>query len=177
MGRFNRSSLFRKLKQKIQTESKEIQTPYDETLAVGNPLLASWGKLGRDFLYQLTQLEPNDIEVYNAPEGGQLLQQLQRQILELTPTASAILHYQAGDDSITLHACHSPMREVEVLRDNLLAMFEQDPTLTPKDIVVMVADIDRYTPYIQAVFHNIKKRINVISHFLFQIERSRKVMC
>lgn len=141
-----------KLKQKIQTGSKEIQTPYDETLAVGNPLLASWGKLGRDFLYQLTQLEPNDIEVYNAPEGGQLLQQLQRQILDLTPTASAILHYQAGDDSITLHACHSPMREVEVLRDNLLAMFEQDPTLTPKDIVVMVADIDRYTPYIQAVF-------------------------
>ncbi|EJS89568.1 exodeoxyribonuclease V, gamma subunit, partial [Pasteurella multocida subsp. multocida str. Anand1_cattle] len=44
------------------------------------------------------------------------------------------------------------MREVEVLHDYLLHLFQQDSTLTPKDIVVMVADIDKYTPYIQAVF-------------------------
>ncbi|HHT7854991.1 TPA: exodeoxyribonuclease V subunit gamma, partial [Pasteurella multocida] len=50
------------------------------------------------------------------------------------------------------HSCHSPMREVEVLHDYLLHLFQQDSTLTPKDIVVMVADIDKYTPYIQAVF-------------------------
>ena len=44
------------------------------------------------------------------------------------------------------------MREVEVLHDYLLDLFNQDPNLTPKDVVVMVADINQYTPYIQAVF-------------------------
>jgi exodeoxyribonuclease V gamma subunit len=44
------------------------------------------------------------------------------------------------------------MREIEVLRDNLLAMFEEDPHLLPKDIVVMTPDIEVYAPYIQAVF-------------------------
>jgi exodeoxyribonuclease V gamma subunit len=56
------------------------------------------------------------------------------------------------DRSLTLHVCHSPQREVEVLHDRLLAMLEENPELTPRDIIVMVADIDSYSPYIQAVF-------------------------
>ncbi|MFS9539415.1 exonuclease V subunit gamma, partial [Klebsiella pneumoniae] len=56
------------------------------------------------------------------------------------------------DRSLSIHVCHSPQREVEVLHDRLLAMLEADPTLTPRDIIVMVADIDSYSPYIQAVF-------------------------
>ena len=35
------------------------------------------------------------------------------------------------------------MREVEVLHDYLLDLFNQDPNLTPKDVVVMVV---RYKP-------------------------------
>lgn len=48
--------------------------------------------------------------------------------------------------------CHSPQREVEVLHDKLLALLQDDPELTPRDIVVMVADIDIYSPFIRAVF-------------------------
>jgi exodeoxyribonuclease V gamma subunit len=44
------------------------------------------------------------------------------------------------------------MREVEVLHDALLAFFEQDPGLTPEEIVVMAPDIGRYAPFIEAVF-------------------------
>lgn len=40
------------------------------------------------------------------------------------------------------------------MHDQLLSMLAQDPSLTPRDIIVMVADIDSYTPYIQAVFGN-----------------------
>ncbi|MFC0322788.1 exodeoxyribonuclease V subunit gamma [Gallibacterium melopsittaci] len=152
-----------KIKQLKQAdiEQKIIKTIYDESLTIGHPLLSAWGKLGRDFLYSLTQLEPQEVELYLAPEGNGLLQQLQREILELNYTDSNSLHYQLGDNSLSFHACHSPMREVEVLHDNLLAMFAEDPNLTPKDVVVMVADIDRYTPYIQAVFsqyHQTDKR-------------------
>ena len=39
-----------------------------------------------------------------------------------------------------------------MLHDRLLAMLEANPELTPRDIIVMVADIDSYSPYIQAVF-------------------------
>ena len=138
----------------IPLPHQAIKTRYDEMLSSGHPLLSSWGKLGRDFLYSLTQLEPQEIEVYIEPQGEYLLQQIQRSILNLNDPQSEQQHlsYQAQDHSLSFHACHSPMREVEVLHDNLLAMFAEDPSLTPKDIVVMVADIDRYTPYIQAVF-------------------------
>ena len=50
------------------------------------------------------------------------------------------------------HICHSPQREVEVLHDRLLAAFAEDPTLKPRDVMVMLPDIDTYAPYIDAVF-------------------------
>ncbi|MEW5802846.1 MAG: exodeoxyribonuclease V subunit gamma [bacterium] len=56
------------------------------------------------------------------------------------------------DDSIQIHVCHSPMREVEVLYDRLLALFEKKPDLRPRDILVMMPDIESYAPYIGAVF-------------------------
>jgi exodeoxyribonuclease V gamma subunit len=57
-----------------------------------------------------------------------------------------------GDDSLTLHACHSPMRELEVLRDQLFAAFEADPTLRPHDVLVMVTDVAKYAPIVETVF-------------------------
>ena len=44
------------------------------------------------------------------------------------------------------------MREIEVLHDRLLDMFEKDSGLRPQDIVVMTPDIETYAPFIQAVF-------------------------
>lgn len=134
---------------------------------VGNPLLASWGKLGRDQLYQLGQIdEIEDIDAFVELDGDTLLQQIQRDILELTD-GSVIAHSATSladsrakrplarkDRSLSLHACHSPQREVEVLHDRLLAMMDEDPNLAPRDVIVMVADIDSYTPFIQAVFGN-----------------------
>lgn len=54
--------------------------------------------------------------------------------------------------ALTFHSCYSPIREVQALQDYLLHLFNQAQDLTPKDVVVMVADIDKYAPYIQAVF-------------------------
>ena len=53
---------------------------------------------------------------------------------------------------LRVHSCHSPLREVEVLYDHLLEWFERDPTLTPRDVLVMTPDIEAYAPFIQAVF-------------------------
>ena len=138
--------------QMAQVEKQWEVTYAQEKLQVGNPLLASWGKLGRDFSYLLTQLEPNEISAYAEIEPQNLLSQIQHQILHLMPSGSEPLNYQENDRTLTFHACHSTMREVEVLQDYLLHLLQENPHLTPKDIIVMVADIDKYTPYIRAVF-------------------------
>lgn len=123
------------------------------------------GKLGRDYIYLLSDTESSRgagrfVDV--TPDN--LLHNIQSDILELENRAVAGVNIEEFsrsdnkrpldplDSSITFHVCHSPQREVEVLHDRLLAMLEEDPTLTPRDIIVMVADIDSYSPFIQAVF-------------------------
>jgi exodeoxyribonuclease V gamma subunit len=59
---------------------------------------------------------------------------------------------EEGDPSLTLHVCHSPTRELEVLRDQILAAFEADPTLRPHDVLVMVPDVATYAPLVEAIF-------------------------
>ncbi|MFZ7217258.1 exodeoxyribonuclease V subunit gamma [Avibacterium avium] len=135
------------------------RTAEQEMLQVGNPLLSSWGKQGRDFLYLLTDLQANEINAYVELAEDSLLHQIQQRILTLTPTGIEPLHFAPQDPSFSIHACYSAMREVEALQDYLLHLFNQDPSLTPKDVVVMVADIDKYTPYIRAVFEQGKPYI------------------
>lgn len=137
-----------------QLENAQFDVTYQkENLQVGNPLLAAWGKMGRDFLYTLVRDEEHiptyPVNAYQKIESNSLLGQLQSQILHLE---NKPLNIAENNRTLTLHSCHSAMREVEVLHDYLLDLFNQDPNLTPKDVVVMVADINQYTPYIQAVF-------------------------
>lgn len=119
----------------------------------GNPLLSTWGKQGKEFLNLLMELEQQPIELYDERlEQHNLLTQLQRRILNADADFDADFEFSAQDRSVQLHSCHSKMREVEVLHNQLLALFEQDPQLSPKDIIVMSPDIDSYAPYINAVF-------------------------
>lgn len=136
----------------------------------GNPLLASLGLLGRDFLNVLHgDAGPDFDEVEDAPffdplvEGPApqptLLNVLQSDVLNLrhrrpdSPDPEARPCALAPSDrSITVHACHGPMRQVEVLHDLLLGMFNDDPTLQPRDVVVMTPDIEAYGPLVEAVF-------------------------
>lgn len=127
----------------------------------GNPLLASMGKLGRDYLFQLQELAAPEIDLFDSPEGSGLLSSIQRDVLELRdPSAGAVLdtadkqRVAAEDRSLQLHSCHSPLREVEVLYDQLLAMLDSDSSLSPRDIIVMMPDVATYAPYIEAVFGN-----------------------
>ncbi|WP_346795444.1 exodeoxyribonuclease V subunit gamma [Halomonas sp. Bachu 37] len=134
------------------------------------PLLAAWGKQGRDYLRLLDEhddtgdyqtlfeqqaLRIDMFEPFNGPKRNCLLSQLQDDIRELRPVAETRNHWPAlpeSDDSIVFHIAHGPQREVEILHDQLLAAFSADPQLRPRDIIVMVPDIDRYAPHIEAVF-------------------------
>ncbi|MGA8246732.1 MAG: exodeoxyribonuclease V subunit gamma, partial [Nocardioides sp.] len=69
-----------------------------------------------------------------------------------TPDELAERSLAAGDRSVQVHACHGPSRQVEVLREVLVGLLEDDPTLEPRDIVVMCPDVETFAPLISAGF-------------------------
>ncbi len=133
-----------------------------EASTEGNPLLASLGRSGRDFSEMVIDLdvgpdfdEDVGLEASLSVDPGHdtLLHALQSDILNLVGTGSEGRHLlEQGDRSVQVHSCHSPMREVEVLHDNLLELFSGLPGLEPRDILVMTPDIELYAPYITTVF-------------------------
>lgn len=121
-------------------------------LDLGNPLLASLGHAGQVFLDQLLELGGEDLDRFVVPEGDTLLHQVQRDLLDLRDPRDTPLVPSAADDcSIQVHSVHGPLREVQVLHDRLLRLFERLPHLEPREVVVMAPDIDLYAPYVEAV--------------------------
>ncbi len=126
-----------------------------EYYEAGHPLLASMGHQGRELFDQLQGLQAEELELFEEPEADTLLAGLQRDLLILTDRSRADQdpsEVRPGDLSVQVHACHSPLREVQVLHDRLLDLFERLPGLEPRDLAVMAPDIDVYAPYVEAVF-------------------------
>jgi exodeoxyribonuclease V gamma subunit len=136
--------------------------------AAGNPLVTSWGKIDADLTDLLLDKEErlgvaveNGSEKFKEFEPVSLLGTLKSDILSAQNRGAAAVagHETApqvtvtrSDRSIVLHSCHSPMREVEVLYDQLLDCFETMPNLRPRDIIVMTPEIEKYAPLIRGVF-------------------------
>jgi exodeoxyribonuclease V gamma subunit len=124
-----------------------------------NPLAASLGRLSREFEQVLLEEDKAAKVVDLFQDGGKrsMLEVVQSDLLagrvrEPGSQVATRAVARAGDVSIVAHSCHGPLREVEVLRDQLLAAFEADATLVPEDVAVMAPDIDAYAPLIDAVF-------------------------
>lgn len=128
----------------------------DSLITEGNPLLASLGRQGRDFSALILDLDVQTVhqdELYHEPGDDSLLHCMQSDILNLRGADEAEKLPLATDDcSIMINSCHSPMREIEVLHDNLLAMLDADESLAFRDIIVMAPDIELYAPFITAIF-------------------------
>lgn len=122
----------------------------------GNPLLASLGKSGREFAELLLDVGnvEDEYDLYDDPGTATLLRALQSDMLNLHGDGTDGRHPMpdASDRSVQVHSCHNPLREVEVLHDNLLDLLDRVPGLEPRDIVVMTPDIETYAPYIATVF-------------------------
>lgn len=140
------------LEKLLLNQQIEIAELESLNLTDNHPLLSMWGKQGKEFLGLLTETQSQEVKLFseNHSETPNLLAQLKQGILNFENNSP--LQRRENDNSIQIHACHSKMREVEVLHNQLLALFEQNPSLSPKDIIVMSADIDSYAPYIHAVF-------------------------
>ncbi len=122
---------------------------------VGHPLLASLGRDTRE-LRRVLDLPAEDhaVEVVEA-RPSTLLGWLQHDLRgNHAPRADerAGRPLAADDRSLQVHACHGPARQVEVLREVLVGLLEDDPSLEPRDIVVMCPDVETFAPLVSAAF-------------------------
>lgn len=133
-----------------------------------NPLLASWGKQGRDYLHLLDKFDEIEsyknryakIELFVDPAGSEkksALSLLQSAIFNLEPKVqNNELH--KDDQSIELVSTYGAMREVQVLHDKILNWLDTDNgSLLPGDIMVMVPDMEAFAATIHAVFGKFKR--------------------
>jgi len=138
----------------------------DPTVALAaNPLLRSWGRDAREtqLVLQIRGMTRSEHRPVPEPssEDRTLLEQLQSDIrADCEPPGAPRPstgsdprpRLCAGDDSLLVHSCHGRLRQVEVMRDAILHLLVADPTLEPRDVVVMCPDIESFAPLVYAVF-------------------------
>lgn len=153
------------------TNSSPLKKYLKEKIAlldVGNPLLASWGKPGQDFLAMISDLNIEQEDLFDEPSAENLLCWVQKEIYELSfrgsrqPLKPKQLLSNSGkhpkkritavDQSIEIHAVHSRIRELEVLKDQICHWFETGQISDIGEIIIMMPDVAGYAPLIDAVF-------------------------
>ncbi len=86
------------------------------------------------------------------PRPPTLLGELQRALdagLDPRPDAD---HARHGDGSVDVRASHGPARQAEVVREVLVGLFEDDPTLEPRDVVIACPAPEVLAPHLGGVF-------------------------
>ncbi|AOA57170.1 exodeoxyribonuclease V subunit gamma [Acinetobacter larvae] len=124
-----------------------------------HPLLTRFGKQARDHFSLLAQLsagvEGQWVDAFVQFPITNLLSKIQSDILNLTePEAGAYL-LATDDQSIQIHVCHSTLRQLEVLKEQLLHWLAQgtaEQPRRPSDIVVMVPQLASLEALIRSVF-------------------------
>jgi exodeoxyribonuclease V gamma subunit len=135
--------------------------------SVRHPLLASLGRDARELQRTLAPLLPDTPrrsagnsegiprEMSRTIPGGTVLGWLQHDLRTDSvpdPDTRAARTREPEDRSVQVHACHGPARQVDVLREVLVGLLADDPTLEPRDILVMCPDVEAYAPLIGAAF-------------------------
>ena len=148
--------------ERVAASGARVVTRRDDPTAAlpANRLLASWGQDSREMQLVLGGSEFIDHHHEVEHAGGTLLAHLQADVRADRWPAGAPLPgeedqrpaLETSDRSVQVHACHGRARQVEVLRDAILHLLEEDPELEPRDVIVMCPDIEAFAPLIQATF-------------------------
>lgn len=123
-----------------------------------HPLLRSLGRDSAELATRLrAELPPEPHETVAAPpkRPATLLGWLQEDLSADQPPTDVQVTSRAvvdTDRSVQVHACHGRHRQVEVLREVLLGLLQRDPTLQPRDILVMCPDVAEFAPLVTAAF-------------------------
>ena len=122
----------------------------DDSTEENLPLLRSSGTLIRGFSRLVPSLKPDsDEQIWENPGvGNSLLRRTREALINDAPLQGEMIN----DGSLDIHDVCGTRREVEVLKDRILAALRDDESLAPTEIGVLAPDISRYAPYIETVF-------------------------
>lgn len=163
-GRELFKTVHRRHRQRGEVAQDAIQL--EEMHLHAHPLLAAWGRQGRDFVRQLDAFDDAvatqqafpalKLDLFDETPvhaSTPVLARIQARIRDLEPLSAGHedAPLAAEDRSVVFHVAHSAVRELEVLQDQLLELLAR-PGLAPRDIVVMVPDVQPMAPAIRAVF-------------------------
>ncbi len=113
-----------------------------------NPLLASMSRDVRELEQLLADVPHDDQHLPIAPRPATLLGRLQ----DALATDTVVTERGPVDRSVQVHAAHGPARQVEIVREVILGLLADDPTLEPRDIVIMCPDVEAFAPLVAAAF-------------------------
>ncbi len=151
-------------KQLAQWRSRGLHD-LSEGSTTGHPLLTSCSRVIQDTFKMLFRYDTflNNYEELPTPEREveTLLQKVQSDIHHAAcgPDRHPVLPADLTDGSITINACYTPVREVQTLYNFLIHQLQNGAALAPRDIVVLVNDVEVYAPCIKAVFDNAPHKI------------------
>jgi exodeoxyribonuclease V gamma subunit len=155
----------------------------EELLRDRNPLLANFGRLGREMASQIEECQAETHTLYILPQHVQaldgelcmghdfyfadtqeplsLLHALQADLLTMrNPQGLPPFNFEEEKGSLQLHIAPGKRREVEILYHNLLGLISKDPSLSPGDVIVMAPQIEDYVPYVQTIFGTEESQID-----------------
>ena len=169
----------------------------------GHPLLASLGKQGRDFFDFLSEVETKqDIQVYEEGKDDTLLHCLQNDIQNLIMPSERLYQQEEGeagaqsvlvqvhdadgnpvyvepdkllnDGSVKIVAAHSPLRELQILKEELSLVLQNNPDWQPHDIAVLTPNIEPYSLFIEAVFGQDQAGSQALPYSISDVKLSRR---
>ena len=159
------SAYWADLHSKKSEAKKRLEEPNEDVYyPLGHELLTSWGRQGQifqDLLLKHESLHTIEYEAYCDSFAEHQLAGIQQDICNTIRTETP---ETTADGSMSVHICHSPLRECQVLHDSLLHYCAQDKTLKLEDILVMVPDINTYAPYLHSVFAEQADRPHLAYH-------------
>jgi exodeoxyribonuclease V gamma subunit len=125
-----------------------------------NPLLVSMARHAAGAFVLLGNLddeypnwpEPTEIKKQTLPGNPNLLLRLQDGVRANTAYEKVAL--TDSDPSLSVHECYGPRRELEVLRDEILRAYAENPKLKPEEILIATPSLEIYAPLVPAVFNS-----------------------
>ena len=145
----------------LRNEIKELngpkRIPKESSPLIENPGALLLVQTGKHHAAMMKRLIDDDFWCPLGQSGESLAEVGHEKLLDRLK--ASISHFEAkvspkaydGDNSLTLHRCHNALREAEALRDQLMAILAEDPSLSAGDILILTPDPDTYAPILAGV--------------------------
>ena len=143
---------FQAAQQQLNQQYQTALAPYQGSLKM-NAVSFGEAKTSNSSLSEAkTPNTPNTNETPDLFSGCLTPEQNAIRQIQLTHQQNLALAQLNADPSIQIHSAHSPLRELQILKDQLLVLLAQHPDWQPHDIAILTPHIEPYTPYIEAIF-------------------------